>query len=125
MNVRRRAICNLIRIDKPLSLVALILLLLPVQPGYVLAQAPANNGRKVLVRVEPEYPDFFRNGHFKARIVAEATVLPNGNVSSVEIKGGNPMFAQFATKALRKWKYAPAPAQTVEQVVFNFNSNPQ
>jgi TonB family protein len=124
MNVRRRAICNFIRIDKLLSLVALILLLLPVQPGNVLAQAPANNGRKVLVRVEPEYPDFFRNGHFQARVVAEATVLPNGNVSSVEIKGGNPMFAEFASKALRRWKYAPAPAQTVEQVVFNFNSNP-
>jgi TonB family protein len=116
-----RAIRDFVRIDKLLSLFALILLLLPVQPGYVFAQAP---GRKVLVRVEPEYPDFFRNGHFQARVVAEATVLANGNVSNVEIKGGNPMFAQFATKALRKWKYAPAPAQTVEPVVFNFNSNP-
>jgi TonB family protein len=120
----RRAFCNFIWIDKRFILTALMLLILPVQPGYVLAQAPANNGRKVLVRVEPEYPDFFRNGHFQARVVAEATVLPNGNVSNVEIKSGNPMFAEFATKALRRWKYAPAPAQTVEQVVFNFNSNP-
>ncbi len=85
-------------------------------PAHVLAQAPAKNARKVLVRVEPEYPDFFRNGHFEGRVVAEATVLPNGNVSSVDIKGGNPMFAEFATKALMKWKYAPGPEQTVEQV---------
>ncbi len=93
-----------------------MLLALPVQPGYVHAQAPAKNARKVLVRVEPEYPDFFRSGHFEARVVAEATVLPNGNVSSVDIKGGSPMFAEFVTKALMKWKYAPGPEQTVEQV---------
>jgi outer membrane biosynthesis protein TonB len=120
-----RAACNFVRIDKLSILTALMLLALPVPPGYVLAQAPAKNARKVLVRKEPEYPDFFRNGHFEARIVAEATVLPNGNVTAVEIKAGNPMFAEFATKALMKWKYVPAPTQTVEQVVFNFSMNPR
>jgi hypothetical protein len=120
-----RAVCNFVRIDKLSILTALMLLSLPVPSGYVLAQAPTKNARKILVRVEPDYPDFFRNGHFEARIVAEATVLPNGSVSAVEIKGGNPMFAEFATKALLKWKYVPAPTQTVEQVVFNFSMKPR
>jgi outer membrane biosynthesis protein TonB len=122
MNLCYRALHSLARIGTLFFLAALMLLPLPVQPRYILAQAPARNTRKVLVRVEPDYPDFFRNGHFEARVIAEATVLPNGNVSSVEIKGGNPMFAEFATKALMKWKYAPAPAQTVEQVIFNFST---
>jgi outer membrane biosynthesis protein TonB len=125
MNLSFRAFRSFARIDNLFCLAALLVLLFPVQPGYIVAQAPAKNARKVLVRVEPEYPDFFRNGHFEARVIAEATVLPNGNVSSVEIKGGNPMFAEFATKALMKWKYAPAPIQTVEPVIFNFRTIPR
>jgi outer membrane biosynthesis protein TonB len=125
MNLSYRAFRNFARIDNLFCVAALMVLLLPIQPGYIVAEAPAKSARKVLVRVEPEYPDLFRNGHFEARVIAEATVLPNGNVSSVEIKGGNPMFAEFATKALMKWKYAPAPAQTVEPVIFNFRTNPR
>jgi hypothetical protein len=120
-----RAVCNFIRIDKRFIFSALMLLALPVEPGHVLAQASAKNARKVLVRVEPEYPDFFRSGHFEARVFAEATVLPNGNVSRVDIKGGSPMFAEFVTKALMKWKYAPGPAQTVEEVIFRFSTTPR
>jgi hypothetical protein len=123
MNLSYRALRNFARIGKPFIIGALMLLVLSVQSRHLLAQASAKTARKVVVRVEPEYPDFFRNGHFEARVIADATVLPNGNVSSVEIKGGNPMFAEFATKALMKWKYAPGPVQTVEQVVFNFSTN--
>jgi outer membrane biosynthesis protein TonB len=123
MNLSYRAFRNFARIDNLFCLAALMVLLLPIQPGYIVAQAPAKNARKVLIRVEPEYPDFFRSGHFEVRVIAEATVLPNGNVSSVEIKGGNPMFAEFATKALMKWKYAPAPVPTVEPVIFNFSTS--
>jgi outer membrane biosynthesis protein TonB len=123
MNLSYLAFRNFARIDNLFCLAALMVLLLPIQPGYIVAQAPAKNARKVLIRVEPEYPDFFRSGHFEVRVIAEATVLPNGNVSSVEIKGGNPMFAEFATKALMKWKYAPAPVQTVEPVIFNFSTS--
>jgi outer membrane biosynthesis protein TonB len=105
--------------------VALILVLSPTHPDSALAQASARMARKVLTQVSPEYPDFFRNGHFEGRIVAEATVLPNGSVSNVEVKAGNPMFATFASKALMKWKYAPGPDKTVEEVIFNFNSTPR
>jgi len=125
MNLCYRARRNVARIGKLFIMAAVMLLVLSVQSRHLLAQAPAKNARKVVVRVEPEYPDFFRNGHFEARVVAQATVLPNGNVSSVDIKSGNPMFAEFATKALMKWKYAPGPVQTVEQVIFNFSTSPR
>ena len=125
MNLCYCSLRNFARIGKLFVIAALTLLALSVQPQLLLAQAPGKTARKVVVRVEPDYPDFFRNGHFEARVIAEATVLPNGNVSNVEIKGGNPMFAEFATKALMKWKYAPGPVQTVEQVIFNFRTNPR
>jgi len=108
---------------KLFSVLAFALILLTLHSGSGLAQGTAKSGRKVVVRVEPEYPEFFRKGHFQGRVVAEASVLPNGDVSNVEIKGGNPMFANFAAKALKKWKYAPGATQTVEEVIFNFNSD--
>ena len=52
----------------------------------------------------------------------KATVLENGSVSKVEVKGGSPMFARFAKQALENWKYAPGPNRTVEEVVFKFDS---
>jgi len=99
-----------------------MLVLLPSCSSVVLGETTSKTNRRVLQRFEPEYPDFFRNGHFEGRIVAEATVLPNGNVSNVEIKAGNPMFATFASKALMKWKFAPGFDKTVEEVIFNFSS---
>ena len=105
-----------------LCLFSFMLVLSSARPDSALAQSRAKAAREVLTRVNPEYPDFFRNGHFEGRILAEATVLPNGGVSSVEIKAGNPMLATFASRALMKWKYAPGPDKTVEEVVFNFNS---
>ena len=100
---------------------ALILGTLPGWNSKVFAQG-ASEHRKVLVRVQPEYPEVLKNGRFEGQVRLEATVLENGNVSKVEIKGGSPMFAQFAAKAVAKWKYVPGPTRTTEEVVFNFNS---
>jgi hypothetical protein len=90
--------------------------------GVLQAQAPSSTKthRKVLVMTEPDYPYVLRNGHFEGQVRLEATVLPNGNVSRVECKGGNPMLAQYASMAVMHWKYAPGPAQTVEEALFVF-----
>ncbi len=79
--------------------------------------------RKVVVSVAPDYPYVLKNGHFEGQVRLEVTVLPNGNVAKVEIKGGNPMFSQYASKAVMQWKYVPAAAQTVEEVIFNFGDS--
>lgn len=111
---------NSARIRRLILFVFLTTLVLP-HSAPLEAQSSAKSTRKVMVRVQPEYPDFFKSGHFQGHVIAVATVLPNGNVSNVEIKSGNPMFAEYASKALMKWKYAPAGAATVEEVTFNFN----
>jgi TonB family protein len=85
--------------------------------------APAKPHRKVLVMTEPDYPYVLKNGHFEGQVRLAVTVLPNGNVSKVECKGGNPMLAQYASMAVTHWKFAPGPAQTVEEAVFLFNAN--
>jgi TonB family protein len=92
-------------------------------PRLVAQAASARAHRKVLVSYQPVYPFVLQNGHFEGQVRLAATVLPNGSVSKVETKGGNPMLAQYAVEAVNKWKYAPGPATTLEEVSFYFNSN--
>jgi TonB family protein len=103
-----------------LSISALLLLGLSALAPRLFGQTEAKPHRKVLVVVQPEYPLVVRNGHFEGVVRLDATVLANGTVSKVEVRGGNPILAQFASRAVMKWKYAPAPSSTVEEVTFNF-----
>jgi hypothetical protein len=105
-----------------ISLIALIalLVLLPV-----LSQTDIRPHRKVIVQVEPEYPDFLREGHFEGLVRLELTVRPNGIVSNVRVKGGNPILAQYASRAVFRWKFAASPAESTEEVIFHFLPSPQ
>jgi TonB family protein len=105
------------------AVLLLVFALLPASAPLLQAQPGEKSHRKVLVSYQPVYPYVLQNGHFEGQVRLEATVLPNGSVSKVETKGGNPMLAQYAVEAVMKWKYAPAPAQTVEEISFHFNSN--
>jgi TonB family protein len=96
--------------------------MLPCFAPRLLAQTTPRPHRKVLVMVQPDYPPVLRSAHFEGQVRLEATVLANGTVSKVEIRGGNPALAQYGAEAVMKWKYAPGTAQTVEEVIFNFNS---
>jgi len=107
------------------SLAALVLLFasMAVPSPLLVAQNAPKTHRKVIVMFDPEYPAVMKNGHFEGQVRLEATVSPAGTVSKVEVKGGNPILAQCASQAVIKWKYAPAPSQTIEEVIFNFNSS--
>ena len=107
----------------PLAALTLSFCVLAVPVPPIAAQTAAKSHRKVLTMFEPEYPTILKNGHFEGQVRLEATVLPNGNVSKVDPKGGNPMLLQYASLAVMKWKYAPGPDKTVEEVVFVFNAN--
>jgi outer membrane biosynthesis protein TonB len=122
--IRFRPIRNLSGIGKlPFAALTLLLCLMAVSAPRLAAQSAAKSHRKVLTMFEPEYPTILKNGHFEGQVRLEATVLPSGSVSKVDPKGGNPMLLQYASQAVMKWKYAPGPAQTVEEVVFVFNPN--
>jgi TonB family protein len=76
--------------------------------------------RKVMVVSTPEYPDILRHARVGGVVRLKATVLPNGTVSNVEVIGGNPILAENAATAVKKWKYAPAATQTIENVSLSF-----
>jgi TonB family protein len=112
--------CQGNRLGPAFAVLFLLLCLLPSSAPHLLAQNTAK-ARKVVLIVQPDYPTVVKNGHFEGQVRLEASVLANGTVSKVEIRGGNPMLAQFTVEAVMKWKYVPGPAPTVEEVTFNFH----
>jgi TonB family protein len=76
--------------------------------------------RKVVRTVEPEYPKIIRHSHIGGAVRLNVIVLANGDVANVEVLGGNPILAETATKAVLKWKYAPAASETRQEVQINF-----
>jgi TonB family protein len=85
------------------------------------ARPASKNARKIVVSVKPEYPPTLRQAGIRGTVRLHAVVLANGNVSKVEIIGGNPILAESAAKAVMHWKYAPAAWQTSAEVEFDFH----
>lgn len=87
------------------------------------AQAHEQNTaeRKVVTRIEPEYPETLKRLYIGGVVRIEAVVAANGTVDSTELLGGNPILGQSAMKALKQWKYAPASskAKVLVQVEFD------
>jgi TonB family protein len=86
----------------------------------LLAQKTVKVGRKVVTEVKPAYPSTLKNLHIEGLVRLTVTVLPNGTVADINVRGGNPILVENALKAVKSWKYAPAPSQTEEEVVLNF-----
>ena len=84
--------------------------------AHARAQGSNKGARKVLVTVKPDYPQTLKVLQVGGLVRLSATVLPNGTVSKVEIRGGNPILAESASAAVMKWKYAPGPAETSEEI---------
>ena len=79
-----------------------------------------NNARKLIYRVEPEYPADLKRIGIGGYVRVEATISPSGAVEDATIAGGNPVLAEAAVKAVKKWKYAPLDSKTKAKLVFHF-----
>jgi TonB family protein len=77
--------------------------------------------RKVINRVVPGYPAMARPLNLSGTVKLEALVLPNGNVKSIQVVGGNPLLIQSAQNAVRDWKWEKAEHETTESVEFRFH----
>lgn len=102
------------------SIVAL-LVIVTAWPASLLAQKSEKTGRALITTVKPEYPVALQHAQIGGLVRLSATVLPNGTVSKVQIRGGNPILAECAAAAVMKWKYAPAPSETSEEISLSFS----
>lgn len=112
------------RIHHPLTAVCFTLLSLLAVMTVI---SPALNAqtdtheRKLVYRVEPEYPADLKRIGVGGYVRVDATVSSSGVVEGATITGGNPILAEAAIKAIRKWKYEPLGSRTKIKVVVHFS----
>jgi TonB family protein len=78
--------------------------------------------RRLLSRIEPEYPDTLRQMHIGGTVRLEVTISPQGSVEALKLLGGNPILGEAAMTAVKQWMYAPAPSATTTQVTIPFDT---
>lgn len=77
--------------------------------------------RKLILRIEPEYPAVLRSNHIGGTVRLKVTIASNGNVEGVELLGGSPILGEAAMDAVKKWVYAAGRSRTVTEVSIPFD----
>jgi TonB family protein len=77
--------------------------------------------RKVVNRVEPEYPETLKRLYIGGVVKVEALIAPTGAVESTQLLGGSPILGQSAMKAIKQWKYAPSGTKEKLIVLMEFD----
>ncbi len=90
--------------------------------AFIISAAFAQDGRKPKVKVDPVYPELARRMQLGGIVRIEVVIAPAGTVKSTKVVGGNPVLAEAALNAVRKWKYETGPAESREIVEFRFNA---
>jgi TonB family protein len=57
--------------------------------------------------VSPAYPDIARQARVQGVVILEATISPEGRVTSIRVLRGVPLLNDAAVDAVRQWEYEP------------------
>lgn len=77
--------------------------------------------RKLITRVEPEYPAMLREHGIGGIVRMKVVIAASGGVTQVQLRGGDAALGEAALSAVKKWKYAPANSQTETEVSISFD----
>jgi TonB family protein len=84
------------------------------------AHAQQASSRAIVSKIVPRYPDLARNMHIEGTTKLAVMVAPDGKVKSISAVGGSPILLKAAQDAVEKWRWAPAPHESTEQVELHF-----
>jgi TonB family protein len=98
-----------------------MILLFSALPFVAQIQEQTTRERKLITRVEPEYPDTLKRLYIGGVVRVEVEVEPNGVIKSTKLLGGSPILGQSTMKAIKQWKYAPAASAETLTVKFEFD----
>jgi TonB family protein len=104
-----------------MSGVLLMALFLSVMPLASQTRNQSAAERKVITRVEPDYPETLKRLYVGGVVRVEVVVTPNGAVESTKLLGGNPILGQSAMKAVKRWRYTPASSKEILAVKLEFD----
>jgi TonB family protein len=76
--------------------------------------------RKAISKPAPEYPALARQMGLTGVVKVSVVIGTDGQLKDVQVLGGHPILVQQVEDTLKKWKYAPASAETKLQLEFKF-----
>ena len=79
--------------------------------------------RRLITRVEPEYPDALKRLNIGGTVRLQLTIGPKGNVETVLVLGGNPILGESAVAAVKQWVYTASRSRTIEELSIPFGSH--
>ena len=82
---------------------------------------PTDSKRQLKTKVVPEYPELAKRVNIRGAVSLEVLVNPDGHVKKINVLGGNPVLAQAAVDAVKKWRYAPATTESTVIVKLDFD----
>jgi TonB family protein len=100
-----------------------IIVLLSVVPSVAQVQEQSSKERKLITRVEPEYPETLKRLYIGGVVRVEVEIEPSGVVKSTKLLGGSPILGQSTMKAIKQWRYAPAASAETLTVKIEFDSH--
>ena len=100
-----------------------IVVLLSVVPSVAQVQEQSSKERKLITRVEPEYPETLKRLYIGGVVRVEVEIEPSGIVKSTKLLGGSPILGQSTMKAIKQWRYAPAASEETLTVKIEFDSH--
>jgi TonB family protein len=107
------------------TLIAIFLLgmsvLVSAMPLAAQARDEKSSDRRLVTRIEPEYPDALKRLYIGGVVRLEVLVAPNGVVKSTKLLGGSPILGQSTMKAVKQWRYAPAATEETLTVKLEFD----
>ena len=91
--------------------------------ALVCAASAESTARQALKQTLPEYPAILKKLKIGGTVKLNAVVAADGTVKKTKIDGGNPVLAEVACNAVKKWKFETASAETTGIVEFKFDPN--
>jgi TonB family protein len=105
------------------SVIAVFALATCIRPATAAAQTRETDisDRKIVLRVEPEYPETLKRLYIGGVVRIRLTVDPSGKVETAELLGGSPILGQSAMRAVKQWKFAEATSKESVTVMLEFD----
>jgi TonB family protein len=81
----------------------------------------APSRRKPIYKVEPDYPPDLKRAYIGGIVRLNLLISPSGTVEEISVLGGNPVLAEAAVRAVKKWKYGATQSKSSTRVDFVFS----
>jgi TonB family protein len=85
------------------------------------AERGNDSQRRLITRIEPDYPEILRRLNIGGTVRLKITISARGSVENVQLVGGNPILAEVAANAVKRWVYSSSHSRTTAEIVIPFD----